>query len=180
MTDTETETEKEEENKKDAADDASVTLPTSPASVDDESEYDLRLSVLLVHAKKKGDWIFAKGGWEEFETAGECAQREALEEGGVEGELISQLTPIAFTSKKGKLSQMTPFLLRVTRYHQHFAEAGKRHRRWIPYHQVDQFMKREETKEIWKNAKEKLRECGWMDEKERPIWKEEEINPRQH
>jgi 8-oxo-dGTP diphosphatase len=44
--------------------------------------------VLLVTAKRNGNWIFPKGHIEKGETAEAAALREAREEGGVAGKLI--------------------------------------------------------------------------------------------
>lgn len=197
-----------------------VPFRVDRSSADSEPQ----LSVLLVHAQKRGDWIFAKGGWEEvsnrrasrqtlrradrrrgslsrdsrveslnspplfshcflcnlplphqFETAGECAQRECLEEGGVEGDLVCQLESVDFSSKKGKLSRLTPFLLRVRTFHRHFAEELKRGRKWVPFEQVESLMQRDETRTVWTNAKRALLEHGFLDSQGRAVFRPMEV-----
>jgi hypothetical protein len=105
----------------------------------------------------------------QFETASECSQRECLEEGGVEGDIVCELDPIEFASKKGKLSRMRSFLMRVHTCHLHWSEELKRRRRWVPYAQVEAIMQREETRTLWKNAQQALQQHGFMDSQGRAV-----------
>ena len=53
------------------------------------------LRILLVRGRKNpSDWIFPKGHIEEGETAGQTAVREAEEEAGVTGRVISSVAPL--------------------------------------------------------------------------------------
>ncbi len=54
--------------------------------------------VLVVRAKRNPEhWIFPKGHVEQDETADDAALRELLEEGGVEGEIVSRLGELTYT-----------------------------------------------------------------------------------
>jgi diphosphoinositol-polyphosphate diphosphatase len=132
------------------------------------------LRVLLV-GSRKGDLIFAKGGWEQFESRPACAARELLEEGGVEGAILSELeSPVEFASKKtrGRSSRFYPFLLQVTASHERWAEQGARRRRWLRLEEVGPALKREETKRVWAMAVQELTRLGFLDAEGRAVYKE--------
>jgi len=129
------------------------------------------LSVLLVHSSKRGDWVFAKGGHESFESRSECARRELLEEGGVEGVLLAELPAVEFASKKQHLSRMHTFLMQVTRQHAVWAEQAERRRKWVPMQQMDAVLTREETRSVWRMALQQLRVLGYVDEQGRAVFK---------
>jgi len=131
------------------------------------------LRVLLVASKKKDDWIFAKGGWEQFESMPCCAQRELLEEGGVEGALIAALPAVEFSSKKKRTkSRLYPFLLQVSASHARWAEQSSRSRRWVRMEEVSSLLRRDETRAIWSAAMAELRARGFVDERGQAVFKQ--------
>ncbi|KAG6791405.1 hypothetical protein POTOM_000524 [Populus tomentosa] len=44
-----------------------------------------RVHILMISTPNRNDLVFPKGGWEDDETLGEAACREAIEEAGVKG-----------------------------------------------------------------------------------------------
>jgi 8-oxo-dGTP pyrophosphatase MutT (NUDIX family) len=103
----------------------------------------------------------------QFETSAECAARECLEEGGVEGRLLCALTGVDFSSKKGRPSRLQPYLLQATVEHTHWAEEGLRQRQWVRAEEVERTLRRAETVAVWNDVKEQLRRLGYMDEQGR-------------
>jgi diphosphoinositol-polyphosphate diphosphatase len=59
----------------------------SSSSLQDDDHVLERLQVLMISTPKRSDLIFPKGGWEDDESIGEAACREAFEEAGVKGVL---------------------------------------------------------------------------------------------
>ncbi len=96
---------------------------------------DGRVAFLLITSRRSGRWIFPKGSVIEGKTPWESAQQEALEEGGVEGEIDS--TPIGTyrTIKKGsiarKVVEVDLYPMRVTHQHETWPEQANRQRHWV-------------------------------------------------
>jgi 8-oxo-dGTP pyrophosphatase MutT (NUDIX family) len=68
--------------------------------------------VLLVRGRKNpSDWIFPKGTIEANETAAEAAVREAEEEAGVTGKVLSALWPAVTFETGGRALRVQYFLL---------------------------------------------------------------------
>jgi len=123
-----------------------------------------QVSILLVRSSKNDYWIFPKGGWENFESSEQAAQRECLEEAGVQGEIIAELGTYSW-SKKAKHSRLTSYLLQVTIQHESFAEEY-RDRAWCPIEYVRFFVQREEAKYFLEKAIEKMKELGLVKEED--------------
>ena len=71
--------------------------------------------VLLVRARKNPtDWIFPKGHIETNETAAEAAVREAEEEAGVTGRVVSALWPALTFESGGRQLRVQYFLIEFT------------------------------------------------------------------
>lgn len=103
----------------------------------------LQLCVLLIRASHKDQWVFPKGGWESFESSQECAQRECLEEAGVEGIIIAELGTCEFI-RKGKRARLLSYLLQVTQQHELYSELH-RNRQWVPVEQARELLSRPES-----------------------------------
>ncbi|KAF6143629.1 hypothetical protein GIB67_012428 [Kingdonia uniflora] len=98
-----------------------------------------RLKVLMISSPGREDLVFPKGGWEDDETMGEAACREALEEAGVKG--ILDETPLGvweFRSKSSQNSCSTEgtcrgymFALEVTEEFVIWPEEDKYERKWL-------------------------------------------------
>ena len=89
---------------------------------------------LLVTSRRTGRWIFPKGVCRSGEAAEFCALREAYEEAGVEGEILTD--PVgAYRDRKvapgrAPVIEVRMFPLRVTRQHDDWPERKARRRHW--------------------------------------------------
>jgi 8-oxo-dGTP pyrophosphatase MutT (NUDIX family) len=73
------------------------------------------IRVLLVRARKNPtDWIFPKGHLEEGETPAQTAVREAEEEAGVTGRVVSPLWPAITFEAGGRQLRVQYFLVEYT------------------------------------------------------------------
>ncbi|CAL9055264.1 nudix hydrolase 13, mitochondrial-like isoform X1 [Musa acuminata AAA Group] len=99
-----------------------------------------RVEVLMVTSPGRLDLVFPKGGWENDETAGEAACREALEEAGVRGTLND--TALGVWEFRSKSTQKAcslegtckgyMFALEVTEELDCYPEKDSRDRKWVP------------------------------------------------
>nr|XP_009404726.1 PREDICTED: nudix hydrolase 13, mitochondrial isoform X2 [Musa acuminata subsp. malaccensis] len=99
-----------------------------------------RVEVLMVTSPGRLDFVFPKGGWENDETAGEAACREALEEAGVRGTLND--TALGVWEFRSKSTQKAcslegtckgyMFALEVTEELDCYPEKDSRDRKWVP------------------------------------------------
>ncbi|XXG78241.1 hypothetical protein AAC387_Pa08g2224 [Persea americana] len=98
-----------------------------------------RLEVLMISTPNRSDLVFPKGGWEDDETVGEAACREALEEAGVRGILDeNQLGVWEFRSKSRQNSCSSEgscrgymFALEVTEEVESWPEQATHGRIWL-------------------------------------------------
>ena len=95
--------------------------------------------VLLVKAKG-GEWICPKGKVHAWETLAQGAQREAWEEGGVEGYLWY------------RVPQKPVFVLQVHKEHLWYPEKDKRAKQWIDLSQALRQIKRTGLKQALKQV----------------------------
>lgn len=91
---------------------------------------DNQIQVLLITSINSGKWIFPKGIIEEDLTAQESAVKEALEEAGVEGEVLDILIGEYSYKKWGGNCHVRVFPLRVEKVHDQWLESEDRERRW--------------------------------------------------
>jgi 8-oxo-dGTP diphosphatase len=70
-------------------------------------------SVLLVHRPRYDDWTFPKGKAEDGESDEDCAVREALEETGLECELLDELASTEYVDAKGRPKRVRWWRMRV-------------------------------------------------------------------
>jgi 8-oxo-dGTP pyrophosphatase MutT (NUDIX family) len=90
------------------------------------------LEVLLIRRRQGGAWGIPKGLIDPGHTAPEAAAIEALEEAGVEGELLQESLGTFEYAKFGGTCRVEVFGLRVTRVHERYEEERLRERRWFP------------------------------------------------
>ncbi|KAG6599667.1 Secreted RxLR effector peptide protein [Phytophthora cinnamomi] len=110
--------------------------------------------VLLISSSnpKKQDWLLPKGGWDNDETIEYAAWRELMEEGGVEGSIVSPLQPFKFW--KGDDGYVYhPFMMHATTVFDQWAES-MRYRIWVSYDDAEKLLwKRPEMVDVVKAAR---------------------------
>jgi len=111
---------------------AAVPFRTSEAGVE----------VLLIRRRPDGGWGIPKGLIDPGRTALEAAANEAMEEAGVEGELLPATLGVFEYVKFGGTCRVEVFGLRVSRVHDHFDEERLRERRWFPLEEAARLAKR--------------------------------------
>ena len=104
-----------------------------PFAVGEDGEF----KVLLVTSRGKRDWIIPKGWPIPNLSAGASAAREAYEEAGVIGTVVSE-EPIGFyryakrdSSRKIVIHEVAVFLLAVERQLRKWPEKSERETRWL-------------------------------------------------
>ncbi|KAF8390762.1 hypothetical protein HHK36_025289 [Tetracentron sinense] len=103
-----------------------------------------RLKVLMISSPNRNDLVFPKGGWEDDETVGEAACREALEEAGVKGILDEKHLGVwEFRSKSRQNSCSLEggckgymFALEVTEELDSWPEQDNHERKWVSMQKV--------------------------------------------
>ncbi|TMW58891.1 hypothetical protein Poli38472_007036 [Pythium oligandrum] len=111
--------------------------------------------VLLISSSKHPDeWILPKGGWEDDESIEECAHREAEEEAGVTGSIVSDLGQLDFATHKGSPCRLYGFVLQCERQYAHWAESSRR-RKWVSFEEAHTFLqKRSELLHMLRRAQQ--------------------------
>lgn len=74
---------------------------------------DASAEVLVVHRPRYDDWSLPKGKLDDDESWEDAAEREVLEETGVDVELIRELSPISYTDRKGRPKVVRWWLMRA-------------------------------------------------------------------
>ncbi|XP_058092864.1 nudix hydrolase 12, mitochondrial-like [Magnolia sinica] len=98
-----------------------------------------RLEVLMISSPNRLDLVFPKGGWEDDESVGEAACREALEEAGVRGRLDENALGVWQFRSKSKQNchgmegycKGYMFALEVTEELEFWPEKSSHERRWL-------------------------------------------------
>ncbi|XP_051138549.1 nudix hydrolase 16, mitochondrial isoform X2 [Andrographis paniculata] len=96
------------------------------------------VEVLMINSTSGPGLLFPKGGWENDETAEEAAEREAIEEAGVRGDLVHFLGYYPFKSKTLQDECSPEGLCRAAMYALHvkeeldsWPEKSLRERSWL-------------------------------------------------
>ncbi|XP_043718787.1 nudix hydrolase 16, mitochondrial-like isoform X1 [Telopea speciosissima] len=91
------------------------------------------VEVLMINSTSGPGLLFPKGGWEDDETVEEAAEREALEEAGVRGELMDLLGHYHFKSKFSHegVCKAAMFALLVKEELESWPEQSIRQRKWL-------------------------------------------------
>ncbi|EYU18631.1 hypothetical protein ABFS82_10G154400 [Erythranthe guttata] len=96
------------------------------------------VEVLMINSTSGPGLLFPKGGWENDETADEAAEREAMEEAGVRGDLVHFLGCYSFKSKTLQDEYSPEGLCRAAMYALHvneelesWPEKSHRERSWL-------------------------------------------------
>ncbi|KAL7138356.1 hypothetical protein ABFS83_10G157600 [Erythranthe nasuta] len=96
------------------------------------------VEVLMINSTSGPGLLFPKGGWENDETAEEAAEREAMEEAGVRGDLVHFLGCYSFKSKTLQdeyspegLCRAAMYALYVNEELESWPEKSHRERSWL-------------------------------------------------
>ncbi|KAJ0973521.1 hypothetical protein J5N97_021480 [Dioscorea zingiberensis] len=98
-----------------------------------------RLEVLMISSPDRHDLVFPKGGWENDESVGEAACREALEEAGVKGIINETILGVWEFRSKSRQNSCTlegacrgyMFAMEVTEELEWWPEQSSHKRRWV-------------------------------------------------
>ncbi|XP_042432614.1 nudix hydrolase 16, mitochondrial-like [Zingiber officinale] len=103
-----------------------------------DGKHDMELEVLMINSPSRPGLLFPKGGWENDETVEEAAVREAIEEAGVRGDIVTFLGDYLFKSKTLQnefspegLCKAAIFALQVREELQSWPEQSTRSRSWV-------------------------------------------------
>ena len=115
-------------------------------------------SVLVVTSQTRGRWIFPKGNLEGNESHADAATREAFEEAGVNGTLLTDFPMTAvvsrLTSNGMEKIPVTYYPLLVQKQFKSWPEAKDRERRWVGIKDAKKIVDREDFLDIVKTFKE--------------------------
>ncbi|KAL6530546.1 Nudix hydrolase 16, mitochondrial [Orobanche minor] len=113
------------------------------------------VEVLMINSNSGSGLLFPKGGWENDETAEEAAEREAMEEAGVRGDLVKHfLGCFSFKSKTLQDEYSPEGLCRAAMYALHVKE------------ELDCWPEKSQRKRSWLTIPEAVKCCrhAWMHE----------------
>ncbi|GKU96302.1 hypothetical protein SLEP1_g9552 [Rubroshorea leprosula] len=123
------------------------------------TNFESRLSVLMISTPNRDDLVFPKGGWEDDETVYEAACREALEEAGVKGILSEK--PLGVWEFRSKSRQDScsleggcrgyMFTLEVTEELDSWPEQESYKRKWLTTEEAFKFCRYDWMKEALRN-----------------------------
>jgi len=103
------------------------------------------VEVALITSAKSGRWGIPKGNIERGERPRESARREALEEAGLEGDLVGPRLGSFRYEKRGRRLSVAVYLLRVTRELSRWSEDDLRRREWL---RLDKALDRVHSREL--------------------------------
>jgi 8-oxo-dGTP pyrophosphatase MutT (NUDIX family) len=115
-----------------------------------------RFRLLVITSLKSKQWIFPKGIIEDHLTPQQSARKEALEEAGIEGEVINFSLGEYSYLKWGGLCEVVVFPMYVTRVLEEWPEANVRERKWVSIEQASNLILKEELKNILERFKENI------------------------
>ena len=113
-----------------------------------------RVAIMFVTSQRRGRWIFPKGNLKPDESHKKGCKREAFEEAGVKGRIMSELpmTHVVTKSSDGKLSQVavTYYPMLVSKQVDEWPEQAKRERHWALLEDAERVTDREDFQQIIK------------------------------
>lgn len=109
---------------------------------------------------RKGNWIFPKGIVDPGETVRDTALKEALEEAGLHGRILSAPLGQYKYSKWGKRLVVTVLLMEVSAADDVWEEAAWRQRKWANQSEAASLLARPELKQLLAEAAERIAEIG--------------------
>lgn len=113
-----------------------------------------RVAIMFVTSQRRGRWILPKGNLKPDESHKKGCKREAFEEAGVKGRIMSELpmTHVVTKSSDGKLSQVavTYYPMLVSKQVDEWPEKAKRERHWALLEDAERVTDREDFQQIIK------------------------------
>ena len=106
-----------------------------------------KIEILLVSSRKKKRWVIPKGIIEPDLTPQDSAAKEALEEGGILGEVLPESVGTYTYEKWGGVCRVVVFLLKVTSLEANWLE-NYRERQWFSLPEAQKRLEEAELKNI--------------------------------
>jgi 8-oxo-dGTP pyrophosphatase MutT (NUDIX family) len=106
-----------------------------------------KIEILLVSSRKKKRWVIPKGIVEPDLTPQDSAAKEALEEGGILGEVLPESVGTYTYEKWGGVCRVVVFLLKVTSLQANWLE-DYRERQWFSLPEAQKRLDEAELKNI--------------------------------
>ena len=106
-----------------------------------------KIEILLVSSRKKKRWVIPKGIVEPDLTPQDSAAKEALEEGGILGEVLPESVGTYTYEKWGGVCRVVVFLLKVTSLEANWLE-DYRERQWFSLPEARKRLEEAELKNI--------------------------------
>lgn len=106
-----------------------------------------KIEILLVSSRKKKRWVIPKGIVEPDLTPQDSAAKEALEEGGILGEVLPESVGTYTYEKWGGVCRVVVFLLKVTSLQAKWLE-DYRERQWFSLPEAQKRLEEAELKNI--------------------------------
>lgn len=117
---------------------------------------DSQIEVLMIRRKCGGKWSIPKGNVDPGCTHEEAAAIEAIEEAGIEGELLPKAIGEFTYGKWGGICRVRVFIMKVTRMHERWREQEERERAWFPAHLASDLAGRDSVKSLLQKLPEFL------------------------
>ncbi|MCG8583187.1 MAG: NUDIX hydrolase [Pirellulales bacterium] len=139
---------------------------TKPASWYEQSgvvpyrTIDVETEVLLITSVKKGNWIVPKGIVEPGYSPAESAIKEALEEGGVVGQVVGSSLGAYEQEKWGGVCRVHMFAMTVHEQLDHWPEAHVRQRQWLPIEEAAEAVAKAELGAMIRKLADRLGTSG--------------------
>ena len=123
---------------------------------DDPGSDEQHIEVLLITSRKRKRWIIPKGIVEPGMTAHGSAEKEAIEEAGVLGEVSSQALGSYQHQKWGGTCEIQVFPLRVETVLDEWPEMRIRKRKWMSRNEARNSVRQEELKKMINRLSENI------------------------
>ena len=114
-----------------------------------------KIEILLVSSRKKKRWVIPKGIVEPDLTPQDSAAKEALEEGGILGEVLPESVGTYTYEKWGGVCRVVVFLLKVTSLEANWLE-NYRERQWFSLPEARKRLEEAELKNILLKVSDRL------------------------
>lgn len=138
-----------------------TTIPIPQAAAVPYRWRDGQLEFCLITSKQKQHWAFPKGVIDAGETPLETALKEAQEEAGLTGDIVSDPLGTYEYQKWDRRLTVIVRLMRVTDVAERWPEEASRQRRWATAEEARQLIVRSELLEALETAVERIRLNGF-------------------